>query len=150
IKILDYLRENSSKKINKSDVMRYMEDTSRAMTTHKIIMDLIKEGKIKMIKDKPHSQTHYLTINDENEFNRINQELSKMEKQIEKLQIPKAKKPRDVSLEDLITWHIVLNFGLINKFPTEDNEILYRKIARLLVMLALKKVRSMREIKEVL
>ena len=74
IKILDYLRENSSKKINKSDVMRYMEDTSRAMTTHKIIMDLIKEGKIKMIKDKPHSQTHYLTINDENEFNRINQE----------------------------------------------------------------------------
>ena len=76
--------------------------------------------------------------------------LSKMEKQIEKLQIPKAKKPRDVSLEDLITWHIVLNFGLINKFPTEDNEILYRKIARLLVMLALKKVRSMREIKEVL
>ncbi|MGI0030726.1 MAG: hypothetical protein ACRD80_04000, partial [Nitrososphaeraceae archaeon] len=80
--------------------------------------------------------------------NKVNQELSKLEKHVEELKIPKAKKPRDVPLnvplEDLITWDILFKLAMINKFPTEDNEFHYRKSIRLLVALALKKLRSMK------
>ena len=76
IRILDYVRKNSldgQGKITKSDVMRHMEEVSRAMTTHKNTIQLIKEGKIKMVKPKgkPYSQTDYLVINEKNEFNKI-------------------------------------------------------------------------------
>jgi len=51
--------------------MKHLKD-SRPMTTHKITIDLIKEGKIKMVKpkDKPYSQIDYLIINEKNEFNK--------------------------------------------------------------------------------
>jgi hypothetical protein len=87
IKILEYLRENSLdkkiKKINKSDVMRHLEPISRLKTTHTTIINLIDEGKIKMIKDKPHSQTHYLTINEKNEFNKSYDSLLEIEDHID-------------------------------------------------------------------
>jgi hypothetical protein len=75
--ILEYVREHSVdsdgkqiKKITKSDVMRHLKEV-RPMTTHKTTVELIKEGKIKMVKDKPYSQTDYLVLNENNEFNRI-------------------------------------------------------------------------------
>jgi hypothetical protein len=91
VKILEYLRENcldldnkgKVKKINKSDVMRHLEPISRLKTTHGTIVNLIDEGKIKMIKDKPHSQTHYLTINEKNEFNKIYDSLLEIENHID-------------------------------------------------------------------
>ncbi len=78
--ILEYVREHSvgsDKKITKSDVMRHLKEV-RPMTTHKTIVELIKEGKIKMVKDKPYSQTDYLVLNENNEFNRINKALSEI------------------------------------------------------------------------
>jgi hypothetical protein len=50
-----------------------MKKDSRAMTTHTTTIELIKEGKIKMVKpkDKPYSQTDYLVINQEDQFNKI-------------------------------------------------------------------------------
>ena|SRR5687768_12211011 len=76
-KILDFVRENSIDpdqkqilKITKSDVMRHLKEV-RPMTTHKTIVELIKEGKINMVKDKPYSQTDYLVLNDNNDFNKI-------------------------------------------------------------------------------
>ena len=75
IKILEYVRKSSEKdaKITKSDVMRHLKQYSRMMTTHKTVIELIKEGKIKMVKptDKPYSQIDYLVIDEEDEFNQI-------------------------------------------------------------------------------
>lgn len=89
VKILEYLRENSlekkPKKINKSDVMRHLEPISRLKTTHGTIINLIHEGKIKMIKDKPYSQTHYLTINANNPFNKIYNSLLEIENIIDSM-----------------------------------------------------------------
>lgn len=82
VRILDYVRQNSDNpKVTKSDVMRHMKDFSRAMTTHKTTIELIKEGKIKMVKppDKPYSQTDYLVINEDNEFNKMYDILTEFE-----------------------------------------------------------------------
>ena len=89
IKILDYIRQNSfdnDSKITKSDVMKHLKD-SRMMTTHKTTNELIKEGKIKMEKpkDKPYSKIDYLTVNEENEFNKIFNSLSVIESLINKM-----------------------------------------------------------------
>jgi len=53
--------------------MRHLKQYSRMMTTHKTVIELIKEGKIKMVKptDKPYSQIDYLVIDEEDEFNQI-------------------------------------------------------------------------------
>lgn len=58
--------------------MRHLKEV-RPMTTHKTIVELIKEGKIKMVKDKPYSQTDFLVINESNEFNKIYNELRETE-----------------------------------------------------------------------
>jgi ferritin len=82
MKILEYVRENSlDPKVTKSDVMRHLEQVSRPMTTHKITVELIKEGKIKMVKpsDKPYSQIDYLIINEQDEFVKIYKSLSEIE-----------------------------------------------------------------------
>jgi hypothetical protein len=63
--------------------MRHLESISRLNTTHRTIVDLIDEGKIKMNKDNPRSQTHYLTINENNEFNKIYNKLLKIENHID-------------------------------------------------------------------
>jgi hypothetical protein len=95
IKILDYVRENSLDKdprITKSDIMKHLKD-SRPMTTHKITIDLIKEGKINMVKpkDKPYSQIDYLIINEKNEFNKIYNSISEIERIIYVMQEPVRK-----------------------------------------------------------
>jgi hypothetical protein len=94
--ILDYVREHSldkDPKITKSDVMRHLKKESRMMTTHKTIIELIKEGKIKMVKpkDKPYSQTDYLVINQEDEFNKIYNCLSEIESIMYVMQEPLKK-----------------------------------------------------------
>jgi len=151
IKILEFVKERQDSKpkqnTTKAIVIRYMKDKKLASreTTHYLINDLIKEGKLN--KQEINSQVHFLTINDQNEFNKLNEYLSNLEKHIEKLEIPKAKpkKHLDVPKEGLIMWNIVLTLGQITYFPLKDNEILYRKIIQLLAQLALKKIRSMKE-----
>ena len=69
--------------------MRHLKD-SRPMTTHKITIDLIKEGKIKMVKpnDKPYSQIDYLIINRDNEFIKIYNYLSEIENVLDEIKYP--------------------------------------------------------------
>jgi hypothetical protein len=55
------------------------------MTTHQTSVELIKEGKIKMVKDKPYSQTDYLVINENNEFNKIYKMLIEIENLLNKM-----------------------------------------------------------------
>ena len=48
-------------------------------TTHKIIKDLVDHYVVIVKKDKKNSQIHHLYINDSNDFNRLEQELSSIE-----------------------------------------------------------------------
>ncbi|MDW0153895.1 MAG: hypothetical protein QOK68_04745 [Nitrososphaeraceae archaeon] len=152
----DYIIRTKAKRINKSDVVRHLQGISRLNTTHKTIMDLIDEGKINPIKDNPRSQTHYLTINESNEFNKIYNTLSEIEiiintmderineisKRPEIEKIPKNK--RDIYryhfeqtflIELFMTF--VINLIRINKMKTQkDTEILYAKIINLMLKMA--------------
>lgn len=152
----DYIIRTKAKRINKSDVVRHLQGISRLNTTHKTIMDLIDEGKINPIKDNPRSQTHYLTINESNEFNKIYNTLSEIEiiintmderineisKRPEIEKIPKNK--RDIYryhfeqtflIELFMTF--VINLIRINKMKTQkDTEILYAKIINLMLNMA--------------
>lgn len=152
----DYIIRTKAKRINKSDVVRHLQGISRLNTTHKTIMDLIDEGKINPIKDNPRSQTHYLTINESNEFNKIYNTLSEIEiiintmderineisKRPEIEKIPKNK--RDIYrynfeqtflIELFMTF--VINLIRINRMKTQkDTEILYAKIINLMLNMA--------------
>ncbi|HET6717811.1 MAG TPA: hypothetical protein VFG90_11820 [Nitrososphaeraceae archaeon] len=152
----DYILRTKAKRINKSDVVRHLQGISRLNTTHKTIMDLIDEGKINPIKDNPRSQTHYLTINESNEFNKIYNTLSEIEiiintmderineisKRPEIEKIPKNK--RDIYryhfeqtflIELFMTF--VINLIRINRMKTQkDTEILYAKIINLMLKMA--------------
>lgn len=152
----DYIIRTKAKRINKSDVVRHLQGISRLNTTQKTIMDLIDEGKINPIKDNPRSQTHYLTINESNEFNKIYNTLSEIEiiintmderineisKRPEIEKIPKNK--RDIYryhfeqtflIELFMTF--VINLIRINRMKTQkDTEILYAKIINLMLNMA--------------
>ena len=152
----DYIIRTKAKRINKSDVVRHLQGISRLNTTHKTIMDLLDEGKINPIKDNPRSQTHYLTINESNEFNKIYNTLSEIEiiintmderineisKRPEIEKIPKNK--RDIYryhfeqtflIELFMTF--VINLIRINRMKTQkDTEILYAKIINLMLNMA--------------
>ncbi|MGC2440736.1 MAG: hypothetical protein WA390_04895 [Nitrososphaeraceae archaeon] len=152
----DYIIRTKAKRINKSDVVRHLQGISRLNTLHKTIMDLIDEGKINPIKDNPRSQTHYLTINESNEFNKIYNTLSEIEiiintmderineisKRPEIEKIPKNK--RDIYRYDFqqtflieLFMTFVINLIRINRMKTQkDTEILYAKIINLMLKMA--------------
>jgi hypothetical protein len=139
--------------------MRHMEEFSRKMTTHKNTIQLIKEGKIKMVKprSKPYSQTDYLVINEKNEFNKIYNSLLEIENIIDsmghfattsrKLTIydkgdeteeNKAgyllrtyyRNPFDLPVEALL--HILMVIVTEARLSPMDSEIFFKKIAELL------------------
>lgn len=145
-KILDYLLLNSIKekpaRINKADVMRHLGPDSRPNSTHKTTVDLINEGKIKIVKDKPRSQTHYLVLDKENEFNKINEELLRLEGIINDLRI---ESPKFQHHYDLAVLQILVQLRATEKLPSQDTEVLYPKIIKLFSTLAVKKLSSMRE-----
>lgn len=151
----DYIIRTKAKRINKSDVVRHLQGISRLNTTHKTIMDLIDEGKINPIKDNPRSQTHYLTINESNEFNKIYNTLSEIEiiintmderineisKRPEIEKIPKNK--RDIYryhfeqtflIELFMTF--VINLIRINRMKTQKDTEILSKIINLMLNMA--------------
>jgi predicted transcriptional regulator len=77
--VLEYVRENQ--KCTKTEVINALKKPgdSSIKTTHSVIMELIKAGTLKVLKDRPNSQTHYLIINDDDEFNKIYKELTQIE-----------------------------------------------------------------------
>jgi hypothetical protein len=85
IKILEYVmdRQKANKKTTKADVIRHMREKklSAIDTTHYLINDLIKEGKLN--KEVINSQVHYLTINKNFNFVKMRNEV--LGKQIEEL-----------------------------------------------------------------
>lgn len=78
INILEHVKErqDARKNTTKAIVIRYMKEKRLASreTTHYLINDLISEGKLN--KKEINSQVHFLTLNEENEFNKIYKTLS--------------------------------------------------------------------------
>jgi hypothetical protein len=93
IEILQYIknRQKTNRKTTKIDVVRHMKEEKMASgeTTHNTMRDLITEGKINV--EEVNTQLHYLTINEQNEFNRIYSWLLRIEKTIDLMYEPAEK-----------------------------------------------------------
>lgn len=86
--VRNYLKKHPG--TTKTKIVEYMEekgDSSR-VTTLKIIDDLVFEEIIKVVRDRPKSRIPYLFINDKNEFNLIDKEISEIESIIDGMYEP--------------------------------------------------------------
>ena len=79
--ILQYVRQNPNS--TKADVIRHMLGRSALTTTHAILKDMTRDGKLNVYKKN--LQTHLLTVNEKNEFNQIISWLDKLESISEKI-----------------------------------------------------------------
>ncbi len=148
--ILRYIKANP--KATKTDVIKHM--TSRSMgstvTTHKRIINLIKEKKILVLKDKPNSQTHHLIINNKNNYNLINEQLLEIEAHVDVISesMDNMRKLRDNDLKSGLSsfvsnYHIRMDLMLrrllikIDETIHSENEsqFFYARIAKLIARL---------------
>lgn len=83
-KIIEYVKGNS--RCTKTEVIKDMEKKGigSIKTIHPIIIDLLNEGILLVLKNRPNSQIHRLIINDKNEFNKIYKTLSDIQNLINK------------------------------------------------------------------
>lgn len=102
-------RQRANQKTTKAVVVRYMKEKrlSSGETTHNIIKQLINEGRLNM--EVINSQVHFLTINYENEFNRIYNTLSEIENVLDEIKDP---------AESISTY----NMGEPDPDPTKSEE----------------------------
>jgi len=83
--IIDYIKRNP--KTTKTKVIQYMSKKgSSLMTTHRILNDLHEKGIINI--ERPNSQLNYLIINDENEYSKIYNWLTEIDKIIDSMILP--------------------------------------------------------------
>lgn len=150
-KIMKYVR-NHPKGI-KAKVLEYMtKNGSSPVTAFKDLTYLINKGRITVLKDKPNSQVHYLVINDKNEFNQIDKELSEIESVIDgmwepihnqRVRILENEEHMDISFqipykEAVETMLQVLLVRTNRKIQSkDDSQVLYSKITHLILKLAL-------------
>jgi hypothetical protein len=75
VEILRYVmdRQKANQRTTKSEVIRHMRGMSAINTTHHLIMDLIKEGKLNV--EKLNSQVHFLNINEKYDLPQFEREL---------------------------------------------------------------------------
>ena len=144
-KILSFIQEQPG--IIKADVIRYMErNGSSIMTTHGIIIDLIKEGLIIERKDKPNSQVHHLYINDENQFNIVDKKITQVHNFIGSLYKKMKVAENDEKLDLFGDWFVEVVSNMLNVSPSllflvsqktihseRDRQILYSKIVNLML-----------------
>jgi hypothetical protein len=69
--ILD--RQRANQRTTKSEVIRHMKGMSAINTTHHLIMDLIKEGKLNV--EVLNSQVHFLTVSEKYDLPHFEREL---------------------------------------------------------------------------
>jgi ribosome-associated translation inhibitor RaiA len=153
-KILQFVTENP--KCTKAEVIRFMGLWSSVMTCHYDITRLVSEGKLSILKDKPNSQTHHLIINNENQFNFINQELLKIEtvvtqliEEISKLHdfsdiqsheahiVSSIKNQLDYSCKSTVEFMLQCLLVLTSKsiHSEKDSQLFYTKIGKLIAKL---------------
>jgi hypothetical protein len=81
--ILQFVRDNPN--CTKADVIRYMKGKSAVRTTHALLTNLINVEK-KINVHKVNIQTHLLTINEKNDFNKFHKLLSDIERLISRME----------------------------------------------------------------
>lgn len=75
VEILRYVldRQKAKQRTTKAEVIRHMRGMSAVNTTHSLIMDLIKEGKLNV--DVLNSQVHFLKVNEKYDLPQFEREL---------------------------------------------------------------------------
>ena len=80
-KILRFVRGHPE--CTKADVIRHMKGKSSINTTHYILLNLIDKGKL--IKKETNPQTHLLTINEDDEFNKFHKMLINIQEIVDEM-----------------------------------------------------------------
>jgi hypothetical protein len=156
-KILRYIEEHDGKKM-KQDVVDFMsseavpeELRSSRVPTLKVLKELQSENRIK-VSGIRQGQSHFLSINRDNDFDLITKKLIIYKQLIEKLPFTEIVKPRKDRPWTWTSDEEIVRFGLekllvrTSKIPImHDADILYKKIINLSTMLTLKKARAMKE-----
>lgn len=89
-----------------------------------------------MIKDEPHSQTHYLEIDDSDDFNKANQGLAGVDDYIRnRMEVSKKGPTQQEVIIDIAYW-----LRQIEKLPSKDKEMLYPKAIKVFSALAMKMI----------
>ncbi|HJR84986.1 MAG TPA: hypothetical protein VJ772_06410 [Nitrososphaeraceae archaeon] len=144
-KILELIKEKPG--IIKAEVIRHMEKNgSSVMTTHGIVMDLIKDGQIIEHKDKPNSQVHHLYINDQNNFIILDKKISRMQEFIKTLNQRMDNAHDDAEFDLFRDWIVETVWKVLNVTPSllffltqktvhseQDRQILYLRIITLMI-----------------
>ena len=75
VEILRYVmdRQRAKQRTTKAEVIRHMRGMSAVNTTHGLIMDLVKEGKLNV--EELNSQVHFLSINEKYDLPQFEREL---------------------------------------------------------------------------
>lgn len=146
-KIMKFVRQYPKR--TKAQVMRFMKDNDVSEpTTFKDITYLVGKARLLVLKDKPNSQTHYLIVNEDNEFNQIDKELSEIESIINVMRKPvqdyfKNRSefeidfpvPYKEAVEAMLQVLLVSTNKLIHS--KDDAQMLYTKITELLLKLSM-------------
>ena len=120
-------------KVTKNNVVDYMEkegeDGSSRVTTLKMIDDLESAGIIEVLRGKRQGQSHYLRINTKNEYNRISEELSKIEKIVDVMQDPvdrilKLRGEEDDTNYNLPEFRILRNLDFVQEYYNSMDNML--------------------------
>src|SRR4029079_3732053 len=106
-KIMKFVREFPKR--TKAQVMRFMKDNDVSEpTTFKDITYLVGKGRLLVLKDKPNSQTHYLVVNDENEFNILEKFIKEICQSLERSISSWGKTKKLLSTDNTFTDYILL------------------------------------------
>lgn len=138
-------------KATKNDVIKHMEKYSSRVPTLDMIKELEDVGIIDVDKgDNRRGQAHYLRINNENEFNRINEEISEIDLVIDTMEEPmdfviklmrkrpelRQDLPEDMKFAYKRSVQKMLEFLLVHTSDTisteKSSQILYSKIIKLM------------------
>jgi ribosomal protein L28 len=144
--ILRFVRHNPN--CTKADVIRHMLGRSALTTTHAILKDMIRDRKLNVYKKN--LQTHLLTVNEKNEFNKIYISLSEIKSITDNLKHMVSTYKQDLNLTENYNEQFVIPLAaLLNRFlqrllvktndsiqSDKDLKILHKKITELMLKLA--------------
>jgi hypothetical protein len=136
--IMEFVKLNPKR--TKAQVMRFMKDNDVSEpTTFKDITYLVGKGRLLVLKDKPNSQTHYLIVNDDNEFNVLENHIKEtclhLERSINKWDKAKEHLSTDYILLEQLIYFSEMS-GLANRIsaiePKDKRDALYPRLIQAL------------------
>jgi hypothetical protein len=151
--ILKYVKFN--RRCTKAEVIRYMnyKAMGSTVTIHKDIINLIREKKLLVLKNKLNSQTHHLTLNNKNYYNLINEQLLEIETHVGEMNEPMLNlrklrnKELKANLNSLFVSNYIKTLGIIldnllvkihqTIHSENESQFFYSRIAKLNLKLKL-------------